>query len=237
VAPGKTSRVEISMTTTDTLRDGNASQRIADGLRSAILRGEHLPGDRIIQEELSAHYGGSRIPVREALRQLESEGLIKLVANTGAWVASLTMAECSEVYQTRERIEPLLLRFSAEHMSPQDLAELDQMAHTMENALDVEEFLERDRLFHLQSYHHAKTHTLGPLVVRLWNSTQPYRRAYTQLVGESNRRIFHDEHHMIVQALKDGDIELAEQILAIHIRRTRLHLERHPNIFAQNPQQ
>ena len=100
------------MSAPDTLRDGNASTRIADGLREAILRGEYLPGDRIIQEDLSARYGGSRIPVREALRQLESDGLVRLVANTGAWVASLSMAECSEVYQTRERLEPLLLRFS-----------------------------------------------------------------------------------------------------------------------------
>ncbi|MFB0913647.1 MAG: GntR family transcriptional regulator, partial [Pontimonas sp.] len=105
------------MTMTESLRDGNAAQRIADSLRESILGGELSPGDRIVQEDLSARYGGSRIPVREALRQLESDGLVRLVANTGAWVASLTLAECSEVYQTRERLEPLLLRFSAEHLT------------------------------------------------------------------------------------------------------------------------
>lgn len=225
------------MSVTDALRDGSASIRISEGLRNSILRGEYLPGDRIIQEDLSVRYGGSRIPVREALKQLETEGLIKLVANTGAWVASLTMSECSEVYQTRERIEPLLLRYSAEHLTHDHLDELDQMAQAMENAPGIEEFLELDREFHLRSYQHAKTHTLGPLVLRLWNTTQPYRRAYTQAVSDRNRRILHDEHHMIVTALRDGDLELAEQTLALHIRRTRLHLERHPEIFPQNPQQ
>ncbi|MBT4908540.1 MAG: GntR family transcriptional regulator [Microbacteriaceae bacterium] len=219
------------MSAPDTLRDGNASTRIADGLREAILRGEYLPGDRIIQEDLSARYGGSRIPVREALRQLESDGLVRLVANTGAWVASLTMAECSEVYQTRERLEPLLLRFSAEHLTTETLATLDRLAHQMEDAPGVEEFLELDRRFHFATYDSSHTHTLGPLVTRLWNTTQPYRRAYTTLVGSRNRRIFHDEHHMLVTALYDGDLELAEQILALHIRRTRLHLERHPELF------
>lgn len=225
------------MTITDTLGYGNASTRIADGLRDSILRGEYSPGERIIQEDLSTRYGGSRIPVREALRQLESEGLVRLVANTGAWVASLTMSECSEVYQTRERIEPLLLRFSAEHLSTHQLAQLADLAKRMESSRDTEEFLELDRQFHLHTYEAAITHTLGALVTRLWNTTQPYRRAYTQLVGERNRRIFHDEHHMLTTALSDGDIELAEKILTLHIRRTRLHLERHPEIFAQTPNQ
>jgi DNA-binding GntR family transcriptional regulator len=223
------------MSTLDSIRDGNASLRIAEGLRAAILGGEYSPGHRIIQEELSAQYGGSRIPVREALRQLESEGLVRLVANTGAWVASVTMAECSEIYQTRERLEPLLLRFSAEHLTHIQLERLGHLATTMAHTTDVEVFLELDRQFHLGTYENANTHILGPLVTRLWNTTQPYRRAYMQRVGEGNRRIFHDEHHMLVTALTDGDFELGEQILALHIRRTRLHLERHPEVFDQTP--
>ncbi|MFT6973660.1 MAG: DNA-binding GntR family transcriptional regulator [Pontimonas sp.] len=225
------------MTLTENLRDGNAAQRIADSLRDAILRGEYSPGDRIVQDNLTARYGGSRIPVREALRQLESDGLVRLVANTGAWVASLTLAECSEVYQIRERIEPLLLRFSAETLTREQLMRLDELAHQMSDSQGIEEFLELDRLFHLGTYENAQTHVLGGLVTRLWNTTQPYRRAYTQLVGDRNRRIFHDEHHMLVTALHDGDLKLAEQILALHIRRTRLHLERHPELFVPSPTQ
>jgi len=223
------------MALTESLRDGNAAQRIADSLRESILGGELSPGDRIVQEDLSARYGGSRIPVREALRQLESDGLVRLVANTGAWVASLTLAECSEVYQTRERLEPLLLRFSAEHLTQEKLAQLDSLAHHMSRSQGVEEFLDLDRQFHLSTYEHAQTHVLGTLVTRLWNTTQPYRRAYTQRVGDRNRRIFHDEHHMLVTALHDGDVTLSEQILALHIRRTRLHLERHPELFDSAP--
>ena len=98
---------------TPVTRDGSASARIAEAVRRAILSGEYQPGERIVQDDLAERYGGSRIPVREALRQLESEGLVRLVANTGAWVQSLTMAQCSEVYQTRERLEPPLLRHSA----------------------------------------------------------------------------------------------------------------------------
>jgi DNA-binding GntR family transcriptional regulator len=213
------------------LKHGGTAVAIADGLRHAILHGDYLPGERIVQDQLAQKYGGSRIPVREALRALEAEGLVRLVANTGAWVASLTMAECSEVYQTRERLEPLLLRYSAEGLTGEKLDELDSLAGLMESTSDIEQFLELDRDFHLRMYQGASTLMLQELVTRLWNTTQPYRRAYTKLVGADNRRIFHSEHHMMVTALRDGDLELAEQVLAMHIRRTRLHLERHPEIF------
>jgi DNA-binding GntR family transcriptional regulator len=212
-------------------KHGNASLAIAEALRQAILRGDYAPGKRIIQEQLSAKFGGSRIPVREALRTLESEGLVRLVANTGAWVASLTASECSEVYQTRERIEPLLLRFNAPEITHDYIVELDELAHKMENARDVEEFLQLDREFHLGMYQRVPTYLLGELGTRLWNTTQPYRRAYTMLVDTKNLGIVHSEHHMLVTALRDGDLDLAEQVVALHIRRTRLHLERHPEVF------
>lgn len=217
------------------LKHGSTAVAIADGLRRAILHGDYQPGERIVQDQLASKYGGSRIPVREALRQLESEGLVRLVANTGAWVNSLTLAECSEVYQTRERLEPLLLRYSAETLTAEKISELDSLANRMESSSDGEEFLELDREFHLSMYRGASTSMLRELVTRLWNTTQPYRRAYTQLVGSDHRRIFHSEHHMMVTALRDGDLDLAEQVLSMHIRRTRLHLERHPELFDDDP--
>src|SRR5271169_1709802 len=93
-------------------RDNVASHRIAESLRTAILDGSYRPGERIRQEDVAARSGASRIPVREALRMLAAEGLVTLVANSGAWVTRLTMAECVELYQVRERLEPLLLRAS-----------------------------------------------------------------------------------------------------------------------------
>ena len=69
-------------------RENVASHRIADTLRTAILGGNYLPGERIRQEDIAARSGASRIPVREALRMLDSEGLVTLVANSGAWVTN-----------------------------------------------------------------------------------------------------------------------------------------------------
>ena len=124
---------------------GNASNRIADGLREAILRGELPPGSRIRQEEVAAQYGASRIPVRGALRILESQGLVELVANSGAWVARFSLAECEEMYQMRERIEPLLLRYSIPGLSPETMEKIARLTEAMEAARDADAFLRLDR--------------------------------------------------------------------------------------------
>lgn len=214
-----------------TVRDGSSSLRIAESIRSGILRGQFPPGTRLRQEDVAAQFGASRLPVREALRILESDGLVTLVPNAGARVSQLTLPECEEMYQMRERVEPLLLRFSAPHLGEEALGELAEMAQAMERREGVEAFLRIDREFHLLSYSAATTIMLGDTVERLWNTTQHYRRAFTLLLDPESSRIVHDEHHMLVNALKGGDVDDAERVLAGHIRRTRTQLQRHPDIF------
>lgn len=212
-------------------RVGDAGARIAESIRIGILSGDFAPGTRIRQEDIADRFGASRVPVREALRILEHEGLVTLVANTGAWVATLTLAECEEIYQMRERLEPLLLRFSAPALSAEDLDRMQTLSRAMSEETDLDRFLDLDREFHLGSYARADTTQLGDLVVKLWNTTQPYRRAYSASLDGDARRIVHDEHHLIVAGLRDGDVEDAERVLAGHIRRTRRRLSQHPELF------
>lgn len=210
---------------------GTASARVAEALRTEILGGVLPPGSRIRQEEVAARLGASRVPVRDALRILEADGLVTLVANTGAWVAQLSLAECEENYQIRERVEPLLLRYAAPRLTDDLLASLEELAIEMQSSTDVEEFLRRDREFHLLSYSTAETGVLGDLVQRMWNTTQPYRRAFAMQLDRRSWRVVHDEHHMITAALREHDITGAERVLEGHIRRTRRQLSRHPEIF------
>lgn len=213
-------------------RDGDAGVRIADGIRTGIVTGRFPPGTRIRQEDLAAQYGASRVPVREAIRQLEYEGLVTVVANAGAWVSRLTLAECEEIYLMRERLEPLLLRYSAPNLTPGQLESLAVLAQRISVVgADTDAFLALDTEFHLASYEGARTSQLGDLVRRLWNSTAPYRRAYVASWEPESRRIAHEEHHLMVAALRDEDVEEAERILAGHIRRTRRQLARSPEIF------
>lgn len=210
---------------------GAAGARIAAELREAILAGDYAPGARVRQEDLADRHGASRVPVREALRMLEAEGLLTLVANTGAWVTRLTLADCEELYRIRERIEPLLLSYSVPELDAAAIDRLAELAVMMESAADVEEFLRLDREFHLGSYAAAETAVLGELVPGLWNRTQHYRRAFTRVFRSEGERDVHHDHHLLVAAIRRRDTEEAERILSAHIRRTRLELARHPEIF------
>ncbi|MCU1529323.1 MAG: GntR family transcriptional regulator [Frondihabitans sp.] len=210
---------------------GAAGARIASELRDAILRGEHAPGARIRQEDLAGRHGASRVPVREALRMLEAEGLVTLVANTGAWVSELSSTECDEMYQIRERIEPLLLRYNVPLLRVETIDKLELLAEAMELSDDIEQFISLDREFHLSCYSAAQTSVLGDTVLRLWNRTQHYRRAFTRVFRSEGDRSVHYEHHLLVSAIRRRDSDEAERILLGHIRRTRLELARHPDVF------
>ena len=213
------------------LPHGEAGARIAGALRDEILGGGYQPGERIRQQELAAQNGASRVPVREALRILEAEGLVTLVANAGSWVSRLSAQECTEMYQMRERLEPLLLSYSAAALADEVVDELQGLADAMQRSADVEEFIRLDRRFHLLTYSAASTIMLGDTILRMWNRTQHYRRAYTRMFRAERDDSVHYDHQLLVSALRNRDAEDAERVLASHIRRTRLALGRHPEIF------
>ncbi|MFV0432805.1 MAG: GntR family transcriptional regulator [Leucobacter sp.] len=215
-------------------RGGDAGSRVAERLREDIVQGRLSPGTRIRQEDVAARFGASRVPVREALSLLAHEGLVTTVANSGSWVSVLTLAECEEIYRMRERLEPLLLSYSAPHLTDADFQLLDDLSTRIGEASRadrIDEFLRLDREFHLASYARAQTLQLGDLISKLWNTTAPYRRAYVATWSPGLRRIADDEHNIMVSALRDGDLSDAKHVLRGHIRRTRRQLSKHPEIF------
>lgn len=207
------------------------SQQIANSIKTEILAGKYPPGVRVRQEDIAEQFGASRSPVREALRILEAEGLVNLVAHTGAWISDLSLQECEEMYQIRERIEPLMIRLSIPTISDSAITELSQLTLAMEKTNDVEEFLILDRQFHLLTYSGAHTVLVGDMVNRLWNTTQHYRRAYSQLLAFESFKPAHVEHFLLLEAIKKRDSDDAERVLFGHIRRTRLELAKHPEVF------
>jgi DNA-binding GntR family transcriptional regulator len=215
--------------------DTVASDRIADALRAAILDGSYLPGTRIRQEDVASRSGASRIPVREAFRLLASEGLVTLVANTGAWVTRLSLDECVETYLIRERLEPLLLRASLPSLDEAAIGRLAALTEAMAAApsASVADFLRLDREFHLSSYGGAPPGETSQIIGRMWNTTQHYRREFTKLAAGTGAgmEVTHLEHRLLLDCIRRRDADDAERVLVTHIRRTRLALEQHPEIF------
>ncbi|WOX07045.1 GntR family transcriptional regulator [Microbulbifer pacificus] len=205
--------------------------RVTEQIRDLILSNELPPGSRISQESLAERFGTSRIPVRDALNRLESDGLVVLKPSSGAWVAKLDFDECVEIYKIRERIEPLALSESAKKMTDEDINHLQDLVEQMEVAQDTETFLKLDREFHLASYRASNMDLLNEMVHRFWNTTQQYRRAFTEIIGNEGAWVIHAEHRLMIEALRRRDSEGASQMLHEHIRRTRIKLEEHSEVF------
>jgi DNA-binding GntR family transcriptional regulator len=216
--------IEIQIATEE---DGRLlSARIADEIRNAVLSGEMRPGMRIRQELLAAKYGASRIPVREALKQLENEGLVVLAPNRGAWIADVNSEESIEVYRIRELVEPLAIFESVPHLTDADIAALDAMISELERTTTLERYLQLDREFHLRTYSRARMPQLEAMVQRFWNSTQHFRRQFVKETFARNGLPFSDPQHlMLMDMIRARDAEGSRHMVHLHIRRTRLLIQ------------
>ncbi len=208
-----------------------ASGRVAAVLRAEILDGSIAPGTRIRQEEVAERLGASRLPVREALRILNAEGLIVVEPNRGARVPNLDRREVEVLYRMRERLEPLALVESMPHLTELDLDRIVELQQRIEQNSDIREFLALDREFHLATYSACGIDHLQDTVTRLWNATQHYRRAFMNLAGPQRRWVVNAEHNLLIDAIQRGDGVDAERYLVGHIRRTRRELIAHPEVF------
>ncbi len=217
---------------TEDVAVGAASARIAAHLREEILSGEIPPGQWIRQEEVAARLGASRLPVREALRILEAEGLTEHAANRGSRVPLLDRHEVDVVYRMRERLEPLALTESLPHLTEAQIDHLEEVQSRIEAGVDLPGFLALDREFHLSSYAGCPSERLVSTVTGLWNTTQHYRRAFMLISGPGRQWVVDAEHRLLLDAVHRRDPVDAERYLSGHIRRTRTELAAHPEVFA-----
>ncbi|GAA3967248.1 GntR family transcriptional regulator [Actinomadura viridis] len=203
-------------------------------IRDAIVSGQLAPGERIPQEQIGSALDVSRIPVREALRQLESEGLVRLTPNSFARVAKLDIAEVREIYLMRERIEPLAMELSMPGLTETHLRRLDDLRKDIDANRDNSEMvLQLDRDFHLACYEGAPTR-IRRLVGDFWNATQHARRAYANAVAsDDEHEVMCAEHYLIYVALREGNSEQAGALMRSHIARTRLRLERERSVSSE----
>ena len=209
-------------------------------LRDAILEGRLRAGERIRQEAIARQLGTSRIPVREALRQLENEGLINLVPRSGARVARLDFEESAELYRIREEIEPLAIAESAPKLADAQIAQLRELMLLIERSDDPAVWLLLDRRFHLASYAAAPMPRLLKMIESFWNTTQQYRRVYYGMIARAQQAsasdevpLTHVDHQLLIDALERRDPIDAAGFLRAHIRRTRLTLANHQELFEQ----
>lgn len=190
--------------------------KVANVLRKAILQGDLEPGERLIQEELATALGVSRMPVREALRKLEIEGLIELVPHRGAIVKSLNIEDVEEIYVLRATLERLAVKGSVEKMKEEDIKRLEFLTSSMKGAGDPEDFVEANIEFHRLLMKHCSWGRLLSFIETLWNGfPQQTPHMLPNQVYLSNK-----EHDEILEAVKTCQSEKAADLLYDHIYRT-----------------
>lgn len=200
------------------LRHKTLAGATADELRRRILAGEFPAGTQLRQDALAAEFGMSRIPIREALLQLEAEGLVTILPHRGAIVTELSADEVAELFELRALIEPSLLRRSAPRLTPQDYAELhailDEYSAEL-RAQHVARWGELNTQFHLLLYKHAGRPRSLSFAESLLRSCDLHTRLQLSYTGGQERA--EAEHAELVRLCERGRVDDACALLLAHI--------------------
>jgi len=209
------------------LKHRTLSAMITDQLRQAILDGTHPAGSQLRQDALGEAYGVSRIPVREALFQLEAEGLVKIVPQKGAIVSELSLDEINDVFDLRIILEPRMLAQSAPHFVDDDYAALDDIQRRFEKAIaagNVSEWGQLNADFHMAMYVRARQPRTQTIVMALLQTSDRYTRM--QLSTTTAMGIAEKEHAELIALCRSQQIDDACRFLERHIESVRADLLR-----------
>lgn len=200
------------------LRRERAPEQVTERLREAITSGLLQPGDRLLQEELADRLGVSRMPIREALRRLEAEGLVVLQPYRGAVVASLSSRELQEIYEIRVALETLALRLGVPHMDAPTLDALETTLVRMDTEVDSSAWLALNTEFHSTLYGSARRGLLCEHIQNLRNKSDRFLRLFA---SQRDRTVqAQDEHWAVFRACREGRVDDACRLLEGHLLST-----------------
>ncbi len=197
------------------------SLQVTNALREAIVAGRYRPGEKLSEALLSEKFGISRTPVREALKQLQREGLVEIISRVGTCVSKPTQKELFELFTVKESLEGLAAALLAEHGDVPALSELEEAFSTMEQCVEKEEidgYIKANSKFHdaiMRGSDNSKLQFHFNLLI----NQIPYTR-YVYLSLEQPNRVFDslEEHRLVVEAIKSGDMEKAERAMRAHVK-------------------
>lgn len=209
-----------------------------DALYEAILLGTLPPGERLVEAEIARQMGISRGPLREAIRQLEQDGLVEYRPRRGAVVAELTRERVLDAYSARAEMEGFAARLAAPRMTAPDIARLEELCEAMQRCArqgDSAGLLQADVKFHQTICEIAGNRVL----LRLWTSLGPH--GWTLFSGAQQRGYglvaLAERHRAVLAALQSGDAVCAEQVAREHTQEIMRNVVDHlyPGTAPVNP--
>jgi DNA-binding GntR family transcriptional regulator len=207
------------------LRPGSGHRTLAERafatLHEAIVTGVLAPGERLPIEELAEVLEMSPMPIREALRLLDSVGLVENIPHRGARVTELSIDDLREVYEARLALEPLAVRHAAENFTDENAQRASAALASHVKALkqrDPGPVWSTHTAFHFALYDAANSRWMSRLIHPLWETSERYRFAILPVRMDLDKR--RSEHERILQACTDHDSEAAAVELHNHLART-----------------
>lgn len=201
------------------------SAAIVEQLRRDILAGTYAAGEQLRQDALAASFEVSRIPVREALFQLEAEGLVVIEPHKGAIVSAFPLEEIDDVFDLRVLLEPRMLAQSAPLLTPQDFAEASALDAEFKGAIaaqDVAQWGVLNARYHLALYRHARQPRTLAIVTSLLQTSDRFTRLQMNRAPALSRA--ESEHRKLLRLCQEGKVAQACDYLVAHIEKVRRDL-------------
>jgi DNA-binding GntR family transcriptional regulator len=191
---------------------------LVENLRDEIIRGDLVPGEYLRLEEIADRFDVSTMPVREALRDLEAEGMVTIFPHRGAIVTQLSADELQDIYDIRATLEEMATRLAVPFVTEAILTELTSLIEQIENHLgDVATLVKLNHQFHLTLYAASGRRHLCELIRMLRYRSQHYLHVYTAEVDVGHLPQTPGEHRAILEACKGGDAEQAAALTREHV--------------------
>jgi DNA-binding GntR family transcriptional regulator len=209
-----------------TIRRETLETQVYEALRKAILEGQLARAQRLVQDDLATQFGTSRIPVRDALKRLESEGLVAL-DDRGSFVVSYFGSEdVEEIYGLRLLLEPYAAGKALDGMTASDLEALESIAQEMQAAAvlkDIERYVQLNQTFHLSLYELSQQRRLVKMIQSLWSGLMPLTPM--AVPGQLERSA--SEHEAILRAVQERRRDTLESLMRDHIEHAKRALQAH----------
>lgn len=209
-----------------TTQKSSLRDQVFHKLRNDILSGKYQPGDELVESTLGKELGVSRTPVREAIRQLELEGLVELIPNKGTVVNGISVKDVKDIYSIRSKLEGLCAGWAARYRTQEELERLEETVYLSKFHAQKEHYeqvFELDSRFHEILYEASHSKILAHTLSDFHQYVQKARKlSITSRVRSKNSN---EEHEKILEAVRAGDEKKAEELATQHILNTISNLE------------
>ncbi|MBK6756949.1 MAG: GntR family transcriptional regulator [Moraxellaceae bacterium] len=207
------------------------ADRVFGQIQDAIVKGELKSGVKMSEAELTARYGVSRGPLREALRRLEARKLLTRIPHVGVRVVALTIEDVLQMYQVREVLEGMAARLAAQHATDEEVQSLKQLLQQHQQQTELQSGKgyyqeEGDFDFHYRIVKASRNEVLMQMLCgELYHRVRLYRYQFSVTEGRPHKAFA--EHSRIIEAIESRDGELAEFLMRRHIASARKNIETH----------